>query len=158
MTPKPKDVLADLIERLKQATGPDREIDLAIHLALYPEGDLARVVKSHPRDEARSRQEGYSWYLDGEAVIYKKIDGDRCVANGGYPLPEYTKSIDAVVPIIPERHGWFIENTTLMFIAQVYRLIDIDLPAKRFDGEGDYAAIALCIAALTAISKGAEHG
>jgi hypothetical protein len=34
MTPKPKDVLADLIERLKQASGPDRELDAEIAAAL----------------------------------------------------------------------------------------------------------------------------
>lgn len=142
--------IKELIAKLEKATGPDRELDLEIYLALFPDSDLAGVVNNHPRDDTRSRQEGYSWYVDGQAVIYKLIDGGRCVANGGYPLPEYTKLIDVARTLIPSRHGWFIEDTTLMFLSQVYRLIDIDLPAKRFDGESDHAAIALCIAALKA--------
>lgn len=142
--------LTEIISKLEKATGPDRELDLAIYLELHPNSDVARVIKTYPRDDTRSNNEGYSWYIDGQAVIYKMILGGRCVANGGYPFPEYTKLVDAAIGLVQPRHGWLIESTTLIVLSQVYSLIEFPTPQKRFDGEHDSAAIALCIAALRA--------
>lgn len=141
-----------LIERLEKLTGPDREVDLAIYLALNPESEIARIVNTHPRVAEKEHREGYSWHISGDCVICQKREGRNLPYTGGIPLPYFTGLLDHAKTLVPPDHGWFIENTTLTHIAQVYRLIDIDLPAKRFDGDHDIDATALTIAALRALS------
>lgn len=93
--------LALLIERLAKLAGPCRETDLAVHLAVYPGGYIARLMK-YPRGLVAA--EGTHWDIwQGGAVVYETRDEHgRCYSNGGYPLPNYTASIDAALSLAPE--------------------------------------------------------
>lgn len=91
--------LSSLIERVEAATGGDRELDLAIHLAFFPDGEIAGWMK-YPR--GISGREGYSWDIRGSSLIFEKWIADgRCTYNGGYPLPCYSTSLDAALTLLP---------------------------------------------------------
>jgi hypothetical protein len=128
---KPKDVLADLIERLKQATGPDRELDVAIHAAIGRKFITA---------------------IDDDGAEYKALRH----------VPRYTESTDAAKTLGPRGRAIRTEYCpagTLPFRVWIFK--DQAMPLAENSGEpalGKTEPIALCIAALTAISKGAEHG
>jgi hypothetical protein len=40
--------MIELFEKLDKAEEPSRELDLAIHLAVYPDGDIAKLMQ-YPR-------------------------------------------------------------------------------------------------------------
>lgn len=89
-----------LIERVEAASRPDREADLAINLALFPNGEIADLMK-YPR--GLEGCEGYSWDIRGASVIFEKRTADgRCPHNGGILLPFYTASLNAVMALMPD--------------------------------------------------------
>jgi len=91
------DDLRSLRDRVLAATGSDRELDLAIHLALNPESEIARFVKYRRGFDSK---EGYAWDIRGECVCFEKHDDTgRCNYNGGIPLPRLTASLDAAVAL-----------------------------------------------------------
>ena len=97
-----------LIERVEKATGQDREADLAIHLAIYPDGDIAGLMKYR---RGLDSQEGYAWTIHGAAVLVEKWTADgRCTYNAGCPLPAYTASLDAVMALMPEGYEYDLTN------------------------------------------------
>jgi hypothetical protein len=159
----------ELIERLEKATEPDREIDLAIAVALQPEGDIAKLMGFRRGFDGR---EGMAWDLWANAVCFEKYTADgQCFFNGGYPLPQYTTSIDAALTLVPENGrllelgqwqdngkptGWFAQVTRWLktgehswldkgFAYGVPEQGATELPKLAPNG-----AIALCIAALKA--------
>lgn len=143
--------VASLIERLEKATGPDRELDLAIQVALEPDGNIAHVTLEYPR--GLNHQEGYAWDIYQKSVIYEKwtVDG-RCPVNGGYPLPEYTSSIDSAVTLLPDNVYWMAaygkrSPEEPLGACAIYHP-GVDKPFIQV--EGHTVAIALCIAALRA--------
>ena len=84
--------IVDLIAKLEAANEPSRELDLAIHLALWPDDDLAKMTKHH---RGLDRQEGYSWDIWQGSIVFEMRTADgRCPHNGGYPLPAFTSSLD----------------------------------------------------------------
>lgn len=93
--------ITDIIARLEKAQGPDREVDLAIHVALHPEGDIAKMIQNRRGLDGR---EGLAWGIhhSGSVVFEKHTADGRCPYNGGYPLPRYTASIDAALTLVPE--------------------------------------------------------
>lgn len=93
----------ELIKRLEAATGADREIDLAIHIAIDPDGEISGLMK-YPR--GLDVGEGMHWDIwRGGSVVFEKREADgRCNYNGGYPLPAYTADINAALTLVPE--GW----------------------------------------------------
>lgn len=140
------DILA-LVEQCERASGADRELDLAIYLAMWPESDLAKMTK-HRR--GLDSQEGYAWTIHGASVVFEKWDGNgRCPHNGGYPLPAFSGSIDAAMTLAP---------------AGAQRLVRDGIPGGDgegndrpfanigfgFDGRGDTMALACCAACLRA--------
>lgn len=140
--------LAALIERLERATGPDRELDLAIHIAIDPDGNIAHVTQEYPR--GLNHQEGYAWDFYQKSIVYEKWTSDgRCPVNGGYPLPEYTALIDAAMELVPEGHHVGLDTA---IPGEPYSFASIKLngdpvghPANH---SGRTPAIALCIASL----------
>ncbi len=134
-----------LIEQIEQATSPDRELDLAIQLAIDPDGDIAKIVKA-PR--GLTGEEGLRWdiYHSGSVVFEKHDEHGRCFFNGGYPLPAYTASIDAALKLVPGHAIWTIEPA-----AAWVRVLDGD-DVKEFQGFGTNGpvptAAAIAIAAL----------
>ncbi len=74
-------VLLELAERCEK-DGADREIDLAIYLALWPERDLSKITQ-YRRD--LDHKEGYSWDIYRGSVVFEKWTADgRCPHNGGF--------------------------------------------------------------------------
>lgn len=100
--------LTDLIDRLEKAEGPDRELDLAIHVALYPDGEIARLVKEHRR--GLDHKPGMAWDIwhSGSVVFERRTEDGRCPYNGGIPLPAVTSSLDAALTLVPEGSVWAV--------------------------------------------------
>lgn len=118
----------ELIAALEKATGPDRELDAAIALAL---GWTKHV-----------RVWGYAW---------TRADGSDATWNG---LPAYTASIDAAVSLVPD--GWcplIGQNVHHRhWSCLVQRVTDSGDIESRHDSAAT-PAIALCIAALKASAE-----
>lgn len=74
----------DLIERIEAASGPDREIDLAIDLGARPD-QWAQVCHDNPA-----------------SVPTQWCDDDE--------LPRYTASVDAALTLVPVDRQWSITN------------------------------------------------
>lgn len=110
-------MIKDLILRLIDADKPSRELDLAIHLAIDPDGTIARVTKSR---RGLDGCEGLAWDISTNpnhhgAVLFEKYDkdaaeGGRCYYNGGYPLPAYTASIDAALTLMRKHFMWQLKQ------------------------------------------------
>lgn len=115
----------ELIERLEQATGPDRELDVEIVFALYP--DIG----------------AYQPHCRGEEPIFWNEPYRK------QPCPEFTKSIDAALTLVPEEHAASVEwSPRYPGCAWIYPPDNVD--EISFEGEASNPAIALCIAALKA--------
>lgn len=152
-------VLSGLIERLEKATGPDRELDLSIHIALNPEGDVARITAAHPR--GFNSRDGLAWELSTNCVLYENWSSNRCWSNGGYPVPAVTSSIDAAMTLVPqsddptwhwrivEFQEWNKGNSYWFWRARISGWPNMR-PVYEC-GEHPIPAIALCIAALKAM-------
>ena len=116
--------MKELIERLERATGPDRELDVAIVYALYP--DIGPYQGQCIGDEP------IFWHDP-----YRKR-----------PAPSFTSSIDAALTLVPEGHGWVLdymdpgEPDGAMVGAHACDGATFDTPRP--------PALALCIAALKA--------
>ncbi len=143
--------LLELAERVEKAEGPDRELDLDIAVALEPSGDIARVIKDRRGFDGKS---GMSWDLWQNAVCFEKRDdrGD-CFFNGGYPLPQYSASLDAALTLVPEGFRWKLGYSR--YVPCVAELVDYRVQMEpnlgTFVSECDSShALALCAAALRA--------
>ena len=131
--------IKELIERLEAATGPDRELDIAIYRYFEPI-DLSRV------DYTVELPPGF-------------CDDDFSRALD--PAPFYTSSVDAALMLVPERHWWELGKiqeadsmarhfgTTRTFMAKCGPYGERD-----HKGYSDNPAIALCICALKARGEG----
>ena len=116
----------ELIERLEKATGPDREIDCLIAVALNP---AFRIE-----------------YAPGvDTLVPYVVSPPR---RGEVGVPRYTASIDAalsLVPADPVYSDWTVERDDDSYQASVH--------APHGDlafSQGATPAIAMCIAALKA--------
>lgn len=138
---------ASLIARLEKATGLDRELDLAIHLAVEPEGDIAGLMKFRRGLDGKP---GMAWDIHhGGSVCFEKYnESNQCFYNGGYPLPKYSSSIDAAMTLVDPRCAWSISKDIPGSCEAIAYGHDIHASA-------DHAtpALALCIAALRARSQ-----
>lgn len=148
------DALAELIERLKKATGPDRELDAEI----WRSAKGAEVWNYHDNSHIDSQIRCGAWTgtreshpdfepgLDNVVTWRYRIDRNGDFDYGELPSP--TASIDAALTLVPE--GWecilYTENNT----AELYNTN----PPRKFGikarAQGTAPAIALCIAALKA--------
>lgn len=116
--------MKDLIERLEKLTGPDRELDRDIWLAITPG---AAWKTTHITGHASGRE----WDVD-EA----RVNGGRLVG-----IPAYTASVDSALTLIPDGKGWNVQGNTSIFYATVAGHDNMSSPTP---------AIALVIAALRA--------
>jgi hypothetical protein len=135
------DNLAALIERLEKATGPDRDLDTAIH-----EGAIGlRMYESVHR------------YGDG-TVVLRYYPGPPEPTY--HVLPRYTASIDAALTLVPEHYSYELVQSAVEPPAFARaRLWDwrrspvFSDPENEWKSEGSRPlAIAICIAALRARS------
>lgn len=79
----------DLIKRLEEATGPSRELDAEIWLAVEPGATRDQWSYTH---EATGR------------VCH--VDETRDAARRLVLVPSYTSSLDAALTLVPEGFGW----------------------------------------------------
>lgn len=140
--------MTDLLEKLDAVHEPSRETDLAIHLAVWPDGDLAKITK-HRR--GLDGKEGYAWEIHQGAVIFEKCTADgRCPHNGGYPLPAYTASIDDALKLLRKHYLWQLkqgfECTAIVWWIEK----DWDETGAPTAGSTTFPALALTKAALLA--------
>jgi hypothetical protein len=92
-------VLSGLAERVKRATGPDRELDAAAFNAASDQvARWNRRALQLPLEKRRGR------YDDGWVSVYAGKGLDDPYAED---LPRYTASIDAAMTLVPE--GWSFE-------------------------------------------------
>lgn len=111
----------ELAERCEKATGPDRELDLAI--AKLP-------IRPHPVPaKATLGQGGLAW-----SGAY------------GFKCAEYTASLDAAMTLVPEGWNWQVGVGNHNWAA-VYKGAP---PSMRVDPIAATPALALCAAALRA--------
>lgn len=114
--------LLALAERCERATGPDRELDLAI----------ARVRKVNP--------------VPATAKFNTSLDGGECAWSRGMGMrvPAYTASLDAAMTLVPERANVQTQNFGSLRGPMV--LVE---PNERFASAATLP-LALCAAALRA--------
>lgn len=151
--------LSALVQRLEAATGPDRELDLAIELGRRPDGEIAKLMQFR---RGFDHQPGMAWDIHGQSVCFEKFTADgRCTYNGGIPLPRYTASLDAALTLVPDGWEWKVSNrASAPHAGRAYihngELINIGgglTRNPRYRGQEVTAAtpaIAICIAALKA--------
>lgn len=118
--------MRDLIERLERATGPDRELDAAIIFALYPGAQVNQYCVG-----------------DTEPVVFH---AEPLVPNK-HDLPEFTKSLDAALTLVPDGWMWDVSSSGC---AWIMRNDDSICDSQIVIGGIESPAIALCIAALRA--------
>ncbi len=123
--------LIALAERCEKATGPDRELDRLIVLALG--ADVERIAGS----AADGSQDGF---VDRKGVLPKGF--------------AYTASLDAAMTLVPE--GWETaiylggERANVQMETQAMRDSWFDEGGGPIDGTAPTPALALCAAALRA--------
>ena len=144
--------------RCEQATRADRELDLAIYLACYPESEIAQWVRDHRR--GLDGKMGRAWDLWGANLLFeaRNAHGD-CYHSGRIALPQYTASLDAALTLVPEgmrpsvgqnvHHGYWH--------AFVQSIVDSTPHQLGVADSNTSGALALCAAAIRARAA-AERG
>lgn len=142
--------LRALAERCEAASGSDRELDLAIHLALDPEGEVARRIAISTRGfEAR---EGHYWDIGQNAFLYEtRNQFGQCWSNGGIPIRAYTASLDAAMTLVPEGAQTVLHTFAEgLPHAEVFAPLPDNWQTDEGQFEGATPALALTAAALRA--------
>lgn len=144
MTIPAAETLRDLISKLEAATGPSRELDAAIVLALYPEASIRLYIEG-----------------DTEPTVFHAAP----LVPNKHELPHYTASIDAALTLVPEGYFWSCghnpdpdDDTPSDYGAMLCRYWHV---SDRSDTSavGATPALALCIAACKAqLARAAKEG
>ena len=128
-----------LTDRLRAATGPDRELDLLIHEA---SGRCAHRSKAATLNFIKMI---HTIQRDGRFTC--KDCGDDFY---GFSVPYYTASIDAAVTLIPDGMQW---QTSSFGETAVIAESTPSHWTKYSESDHDNPAIAICIAALEQIQS-----
>ena len=155
--------LSDLIARLRQSTGPDRELDAHIAASVGLPMTFCDFDAGCYHGGCRSPGCGKPLGLTDERRSYPHDwrDDER--------LPRYTSSIDAAMTLVPEgwrvnsgdfsvegRFAWMLtlagQPRTEWFARRRSMTDDYDGDPLYMSGRGKTLSIALCIAALKARS------
>jgi hypothetical protein len=118
----------DIIERLERASGPDRELDIAILKATDANGYLIED--------------------DGTILVECDMGEGPGWFNIGYEVPTFTASIDSALTLVPANHDWSLHADNGEAIAGCMPSSEDGCDIA--DCPGATPAIALCIAALKA--------
>jgi hypothetical protein len=139
MTDRNQSLIA-LAARVEAATGPDRELDLAISVAIdYRDVFNGPLYKPYAGD--------WRWGAGGDEIEHWTSSGKRDgFLDPAQFVPRWTASLDAAMTLVPEGMQWFKERG-----AYVPNIAVIQGPTCSFVGETDSTfALALCAAALRA--------
>lgn len=115
---------AEIIERLRNATEADRELDR----------DIAEAV-------------GYEWPGLSPSALRLMAEGER---RGMIVAPFYTASIDHALSLVPADLTWALASREPEEMAPIPWAIIGDMERALGESKGATPAIALCIAALLA--------
>ncbi len=127
--------MKDLIERLEKATGPSRELD----------ADILWLV-----DKRRAEKVYWSAVVGLPKALPdwpRPLSGLGSLAVLNYS-PSYTASIDAALTLVPE--GMFVRKFSQFSDGWYCTIIN---GSASYAGDQKPAALALCIAALKALSS-----
>lgn len=113
---------SSLLSRLQSLTGPDREIDVEIALAVHP------WLKDCPRDD----RDGDPGWMTKDGRVYAL---------------RYTASIDAALTLMPEGAQWEVGSGSDGFMATIYVDTGSDVAVIEWFGAAT-PAIALLITIL----------
>lgn len=140
--------MLELIERLEKATGPDRELDAVIWLAVTP----GATRRSSTVKSSKGLWPDYT------------IDETRD-ANGILVIvPAFTASLDAALTLVPEGWSWKLLHEPAhpnLFRVVIRRADELAKVAPAFVVSCPTPALALACAALRArlaVTKGCDHG
>lgn len=124
----------DIIARLGRATGPDRELNAAINAA---------VVQGWPVELRDGQAWAYFHHADDKEPRWHYLFSDEGAGlTIGYP--NYMRSIDAALTLVPEGWEW-----SLCYQQEKYRA-EMGDPSLMIEAEADTAALALAEVALKA--------
>lgn len=125
----------ELAERCEKATGPDRELDLAIQVAL----------------SGKAWRWASGLTFEQQTVITWDKYGPGAAGNPVCTLDEFTASIDAAMMLVPEGSLWKCGYSR--HVPHQAEVVDYEKHTGRYDGNSDHSrALALCAAALRARS------
>lgn len=128
--------LPDLIDRLKRADGPDRELDCEIAITVLG-GEIVWKTANYTMEPYPAR---------------KYASHDHVGGFGMAPVERYTESLDAALQLIPADHDWIVADVNGCVGGTPYACVG-DLE-ERF---GETAVLSLCIAALIAKLKATQR-
>lgn len=132
----------DIIERLEKAAAGSRELDAAIDLEL----GLPKMFRN-------SRVAG--WWREGEWWSCSTDDGFKHLQ--AKPIGTWTRSLDAVLMLVPEHVDWLITSKVSIGVAAWVKMMP-DLTTYESDYSNKTPALALCIAAMKARAKAGGAG
>ena len=137
------DTPEQLSERLKAATGPDRELDAAIFAAVFPDKVPTPIVES-----------GYGWRA-GRGYWWLATGEDSRTPPKTVTPPDFTTSIDAAIKLKPDGCGLLLTATHMECWASIVaegKLMDGTLTTGPSIASARAAtpALAICLAALRA--------
>ena len=141
MTTTEKDTLADLIERLEKATGPDRELD----------GEIFAAVETHPYGDVIAAK--------GGMIVYAG-SAPHAPGQGRFEVaPRYTSSLDAALALVDEKMGaeWPCYEVHARMVrsgGEWFHFWEITVPSREFQGRSHHPAIALLTCLLRALQQG----
>lgn len=128
--------MRDLIAKLEAATGPDRELDAEIYIALTP----GCVSVERPPLDGLIHSDTAGWLFRWETPFPWHARWQ--------PVPCYTTSLDAALTLVPEASDWSVQVKNGRPLAAVTnpksKIADV-LFGRAFN-----PAITLCITALRA--------
>lgn len=128
--------MKDLIAELERATGPDRELDAKIWLAVTPGATRQSAPVNHPK---------------GAYVIDETRDGSGRLII----VSPYTSSLDAAMTLVPEGYSahlfkQFAAKEIAKPTARLFKHYAVDGDGDIDETEGATLAIAICLVALKA--------
>ena len=135
------DRLSDLIARLEKATGPCRKLDLAISFAINYREAFTGAIRAE-------------WSVMADEINVYDATGRRRILDPAQFVPQWTRSLDAAVSLVPEGFEWSRHRG-----ANGKMTMQVDGPGPiGCHGQGATPTIALVIAALKArMQKGGDQ-
>ena len=132
----------ELIERLEKADAGSRELDAAIHCAIWPE----RIT--HPNLAPGMTMRDY-----GDERTNRQVASAEYIHKDRGPAPRYTTSLDAALTLVPEGWDWDIgvcAGDAEAFLTMPGNGFLSDRGDTEIYGRHKAPALALVIAALNA--------
>ena len=123
-----------LVERIEGASGPDRELDCDIALAVDG-GEIIWLSANGTMDQYPARKYESSMHVGG---------------FGKAPVPCYSSSMDAAISIVPKGRMWRCDFWPARHADKQIGSAFVAIDGETCHGDARTSALALCAAALRA--------